>query len=410
VAHLPAGPLQTVFGVEYSREDLHEGVQSYGLLTNLDLHRVNYSMFTEARVPLLAGTVQTGADSRLNLTLAGRYDHSNDYGGKATWQGGLAWRATSTLLLRGGYGTSYKAPLLTQIDAGLQFSSVDASGLFGLVDPFRGGQSVISETVSFGSNPNLKPETGDAITLGMVYSSDTLRGLEASLSYFSVHIANYIFAPLDQALIDNPTAFPGAVIRNPPTPQDQQQGFLGQIIAVNDSYFNFGDLRVKGFDADVKYAIDTAWGQVTPSLALATIYRWDAAITPGSPTVSYLSQATLYGPGFAPRWKGTAALDWHRGPLSINLAGRYIGRYWDYQEFLPNTNELGNFWIADLNSRYDIGAALFNDGRRLGGTYVAVGAVNLLNRQPQLSYGVPYDPFEADIRGRFVYGRIGVKW
>jgi len=104
-----------------------------------------------------------------------------------------------------------------------------------------------------------------------VYSSDTVRGLDASLSFVSIHIANYIFAPFEQALVDNPNAFPGAVTRSPPTVQDVQQGFLGQITRVDASYFNFGDLRVKGFDADVKYAIDTARGQLTPSIALANI-------------------------------------------------------------------------------------------------------------------------------------------
>jgi len=135
------------------------------------------------------------------------------------------------------------------IDADRRRSPIQLCGCFGTLwtrGPLSGWSECDSETVSFGSNPNLKPETGDAITLGMVYSSDTLRGLEASLSYFSVHIANYIFAPLDQALIDNPTAFPGAVIRNRTDAPGSAAGFLGQIIAVNDSYFNFGDLRREG--------------------------------------------------------------------------------------------------------------------------------------------------------------------
>jgi len=125
--------------------------------------------------------------------------------------------------------------------------------------------------------------------------------------------------------------------------------------------------------------------------------------------VSYLSQANVSGPGFAPRWKGTAALDWHRGPLSVNIAGRYTGRYKDYQDVQPNSNELGDFWILDLSSRYDIGKALFRNARWSGGTYVAVGVVNVLDRQPQLSYFVPYDVAQGDIRGRFVYLQIGVK-
>jgi len=71
---------------------------------------------------------------------------------------------------------------------------------------------------------------------------------------------------------------------------------------------------------------------------------------PGSPLISYVSQSNS-DPGFAPRWKGTATLDWKKGPLSANLAGRYVGRYKDYQLYAPNSNALGNSWIMDVNLR-----------------------------------------------------------
>jgi len=90
------------------------------------------------------------------LTVAGRYDHTNDFGGKATWQSGLLWRATETLSLSGTYGVSYKAPQLKQI--GGDVSSYSNFNL-GLIDPFRGNQGFTSDFI-FGANPNLQPETG----------------------------------------------------------------------------------------------------------------------------------------------------------------------------------------------------------------------------------------------------------
>jgi len=365
-------------------------------------------VFSEVRVPLIAGPNPTAGDERLAVTLAGRYDRSSDYGGKGTWQSGLLWRPISSILLRGGYATSYAAPLLLQIDSGVSFSQVVDLGF--LVDPFRGGQRLGRALESFGANPNLKPQTGDAITFGVVYSRSAVHGLEASASYFSVHIKDYIWAPLAQTLIDNPSLFPGAITRDPPSAQDAAQGFLGPITSVAQSFYNFGDLKVSGIDADIKYALDTRWGQVTPSIALANVYRWDALIAPGTPTVSYVSQATQVGPGFAPRWKGTAAVDWHRGPLSLSLAARYTGRYRDYADFAPNNNELGDYWLLDLNGRFDIGKMLAGGIHGLAGAYVAVGAVNLTDRQPQPSYISPYDFRMADIRGRFIYGQFGVKW
>jgi len=74
----------------------------------------------------------------LTLNVAGRYDHANDIGGKATWQSGLLWRATSTLSMTASYGISYKAPALQEIGGALSNSGV-FPGVG--VDPFRGANA-----------------------------------------------------------------------------------------------------------------------------------------------------------------------------------------------------------------------------------------------------------------------------
>jgi iron complex outermembrane receptor protein len=411
VLQLPAGALQAVMGGEYSqdKQDTTENLGTF-IAPPRRLQRNTYAVFSEARIPLQAAVAPAPGGERLALTLAGRYDHSNDYGGKATWQSGLLWRATDTLSFRGGYGLSYQAPQLLQI-SGSQNVFV-LNGLGGVTDPFRGNQ-VISYPlrVVAGPNFNLKPETGDAFTLGLQYSSQALPGLQTSLTWYDLKISNYIGIEQSETIVANPDLFPGAVVRAPPTAQDQQQGFLGVITQFNNLFYNFGDLRVSGFDADISYAIDTRAGQFTPSLSIANVYRWQSALLPGTPAIDAVSQATLFGVGWAPRWKGTAALAWKQGPLSMNLAGRYIGKYLDYQDFVPNTNEIGNTWIFDFNARYEVGQALASTNRWLARSYVAFGAVNLLNKTPLFSYSpFWYDVQEYDIRGRYLHLNVGVRF
>jgi iron complex outermembrane recepter protein len=408
LVQLPAGPLQTVFGGEYSQQTQDENAPPYPAL---DLHRNAFAVFGEARVPLLADRESTQQGDRLTLTLAGRYDHSDDYGGKTTWQSGLRWRATESLSFRGGYGQSYRAPLLSQI-SGPQTVTPDV--VANIVDPFRGNQLTSNPvTLTTGPNPNLKPETGDAFTLGLQYVSQALPGLHATLTWYDLKITDYIGIEATQTLVSYPSLFPGAVVRAPPTPQDQQLGYLGAITQINYLDYNFGDLRVAGFDSDVSYAIDTRAGQFTPSVAIAEIYKWQSALLPGTPTIDGVSQATLLGVGWSPRWKGTAALAWKQGPLSMNLAGRYIGKYRDYQDYgvANNTNEIGNTWIFDLNAHYEVGQALAGSSSWLAQSYVAFGAVNLFNKIPPLSY-TPYwyDPAEYDIRGRYFHLSVGVRF
>ena len=322
----------------------------------------------------------------------------------------MLWRATESLSFTGGYGLSYQAPLLSEI-AGPQ---IVVTGPLLLNDPFRGNTlSNYPVTQVFGPNPNVKPETGDALTLGLSYSSKTLRGLHASLSWYDLKITNYVGAQASQALIDYPNLFPGAVVRAPPTPADQQLGYLGLITQLNSTFYNFGDLRVGGFDADIRYEIDTRVGRLTPSLSVANIYKWTSALLPGLPAVDAVSKATgqFSGVGWALRWKGTAALAWKKGPISTSLAGRYIGRYLDYQDFVQNTNETGNSWIYDFSARYEAGQGLAKTNTWFSGGYIELGAVNLLNKTPPFSYtNLWYDQTEYDIRGRFVYANAGLRF
>ncbi len=334
VLSLPAGPAQAAVGVDYSREKQDAYINVYGVPVQSLLQRKNYAIFAETRVPIL-GEDGSQSAGRVALTLAGRYDHSNDFGGKATWQSGLMWKALETLTFTGSYGISYQAPTLQELASPV----VTQTGPTGTVDPFRGNQAVPATALIVGGpNPNLKPETGNALTLGLTYSAPSLDGLRASLTYYKLAISNYIATHSLQDLIDSPGLFPGAIVRAPPTAQDQQQGFLGQIIQFNDVYYNFGDLHVRGVDADVRYVLEIGRGRLTPSLALAYVGQWQSALTANSPAVKYVSQANASlagGGGWAPRWKGTAALAWERGPISLNVAGRYgkrsISRLSDYR-------------------------------------------------------------------------------
>jgi len=403
---MPTGTVQSVLGAEYSSEK--ERASDNLFSTDVRLQRRSFALFSEARIPLLANTSRAGIGKLLTLNVAGRYDHSDDFGGKATWQAGLVWRSNDEWLFRGGYAVSYKAPQLQQIGGGIQGTFMQS----GLIDPLRGNEPVNGNVpVSFGGNPDLKAETGRSRALGIVYSSRRLTGFRAELTQFEIELNNYISSPPLQALVDSANIFQGGVVRAPPSAQDVQKGFPGPITALNDLYFNFGEVRVSGVNLDLSYRATTATGEWTPAISVSNIYKWLSALSPGSAPVSYLGQATLAGPGFAPRWKGTAALAWQRGPLGASVSGRYMGRYADYQDLVQNRNELGNFWTYDANLHIDVGKVIAKNNQWLAGVSLDVGAVNLFDRAPPFSYnGVGYDYTEYDIRGRFVYAHLATKF
>ena len=397
---LPAGSAQAVFGSEYD--------QSKILTTNngvFNRSRNSYAFFTETKVPLLADREHAANGETLSISLAGRYDNSNDFGGKTTGQGGLEWRPTESLLLRGAYATSYLAPQLTQL-----FGPVFLGSRSGPVDPFRGNEVIHLVPTALGANPNLNPETGQSRTFGFVYSSKAAPGFEMIVNFWSLNIKNYITLPNLRDLINYPNVFPNAVTRNPPTAQDQANGYLGVITHINDIFFNYGDFNVAGIDSDMSYTVQTKFGQLTSSIALTETYKYDTKLRPGLPLVDHVSKVS--GPGFAPRWRGNAGLSWKQGSYTVNMTMRWVSSYLDDQSTVANTHELGNFWIFDANSRYALGN-MFRSNKWLASSYISVGGINLLNRLPQASYsagnGFDFDS-QSDVRGRYIYTQIGLNW
>jgi iron complex outermembrane recepter protein len=402
---LASGLVQAVFGAEYDHSELSTYQQDAAIQSAANASKRNaYSLFSEVHVPLIANRANPHNGDRLAIGLAGRFDHSDDFGSKATGQANFEARPIDSLLIRGGYAMSYQAPLLTQL--------AGASGSFltnGLVDPLRGNAPVNSVVQTFGPNPNLRPETGYSRQLGVVYSSKALPGLSASLTLWDIHIANYIGTPTAQNLIDFPQLFPGAVVRAAPSPQDIQNGFPGPITAINDVFFNFGKIKVSGIDFDASYTAATSFGRITPSLSVTETLQFKSSLSPSLPPTSSLSRASTTV-GFAPRWKGTAGIGWQSGPYELRVDARYVGRYRDYQNIVRNSNVLGNFILTDANFRYNVGDALSKRAKWLSGAYLEIGGVNLFDVQPQKSFtSSNFDFAEADIRGRFIYLRIGVK-
>jgi iron complex outermembrane recepter protein len=402
---LPSGTVETVVGGEYRKEDQDSAAPF--LPQDQNLQRRTYAVYTEMRLPLLGQAWDLGTGQALFANLAARYDHTDDFGGKGTWQGGLTWKPIRQLTVSGTYGLSYRAPQLQEIGGA---SRVLVNRNFGFIDPFRNNEPIRSDLVS-GPNPLLAPETGRSTTFSIAYRAEEAQGAQADLTFFKIHIDDFIGSPDGQTIIDNPSLFPTGVTRAAPTAADISQGLPGKITSIDSTYFNFGRLDVSGVDVDLSYGIPTPVGRFTPSIAVSNVFKWQSAISPHAPALDYVSNANLSGTGWAPRWKGTAGFAWNWKELSANISERYVGRYLDYQEFAPNTNELGNAWFCDLNVRYEFGQAALKALGSVQKISISAGATDLFNRSIPFSYGVtPYDPFVYDIRGRMFFAQVGVKW
>jgi iron complex outermembrane recepter protein len=182
----------------------------------------------------------------------------------------------------------------------------------------------------------------------------------------------------------------------------------GAITQVSTVQVNFGGIEVAGLDYQLSYERGTAVGKWTTSISATQMYRYEAQLRPGSQPVDRLARADNTG-AWAPKWKGAAVMGWTRGPLSLNVTGRYVGAYQDY----GSTREIGNFWLYDTNARIDLGSTSASAHSLLRGAYIEAGGVNVFDRLPQysnyLNSQLGYDLAQGDLRGRYVYLTLGLK-
>jgi outer membrane receptor protein involved in Fe transport len=296
-------------------------------------------------------------------------------------------------MVRGSYGKSFKAPALQQIH--LPTITYPNSPI---VDPLSGALTPVN--VVFGGNPDLEPAAGVSKTLGLFYANPASSALQASISYWRISEENSVQILGAQQIVDFSELFPGHVIR--------ANGSGSPITTVFSNYVNFGGLQVAGLDYDLEYRFKLGSATLVPSLSATQTSHYRLALVPGAAPTDRDSLANDDG-NWAPRWKINTALEWLQGPFALHLAGRYVGKYRDY-DALPSGEfrDLGNYWLIDSNLRWSAGK---HEGW-LNGAYVELGAVNLFNRAPQFSnyqFGiVGYDPAQYDLRGRVVYLRAGL--
>lgn len=113
----PAGPLKLALGL-YRRSEqfsLVNDTTSFGQTSSLGTpsqRRHVVSAFSELGVPLIGEENAQSSAARLDLSIAARYDHYDDFGGTTNPKFGIRWRPMQDITFRASYGRSYRAPSL----------------------------------------------------------------------------------------------------------------------------------------------------------------------------------------------------------------------------------------------------------------------------------------------------------
>jgi len=411
VLALPSGPLAVAAGLEARRESLEQLRSELTASGNVlgtggempsipTVHRTVWAAFAEANIPVLRN---------LEADLAVRFDHYSDFGSTTNPKVSLRWQPAKNVLLRGAYGTGFRAPTLSEL-----FQPLGA-GIAGGSDPIRcpvtGSEfdcNALFHAID-GGNPALQPERSTQFTAGIVL--EPAAGFSASLDYYDVEIRNLV-QPVDETTIfDNYAALGSSLIVRGP-PDAEFPDLPGPIELLKRIRWNLGTLKTSGIDVDVRYRAPTIpIGQFT--LSIDGTYVLDYELR-GVNSAPFPAGAGQRGPftGAISRWRHYAAIDWTHGPWAATLANNFQLGYGEpcilddegnsLDASLCLTRHVGAYSVWDVQLRYN----------GFTNTTLTLGVRNLLDTSPPLTnqtyaFQVGFDPTYADPRGRTFYAAIG---
>jgi iron complex outermembrane recepter protein len=414
---LPAGPVRYAVGAQYRKESFGNTfilpVTDNTFYPSRDVD----AGYVELHVPVIGQTTSSRGDPALELTLADRAEHYSDFGSTNNPQFGLIGKALSSVTIRGTYGTSFVAPLLSQLNP-----------VPSAVEPFPGtlfnsvpGQKIPNTLLLYGGNPDLGPEKARVWTVGLDFKPPEVEGLTAKLTYYDIVFTNEIITAatsfdLLDAFVDESILGPNVVQRNPqsslvqqliaqPTyenPYNLNPATIGAIF--DNENMNLSSAKTRGLDFGLGYKRTILGTGIDTGIDGTYIFTFDNQFSSTAPVVSILN--TSYNPiNLRLRARALAT----RGPLS---GGVYINFTNDYSDtnVIPY-GHVSSWTTADAVASYAFGSS----GGPFNGVTIALSVINLTNRAPPYvfnphGYAITYDGANANPLGRYISLRLQKHW
>ncbi|MBL6893486.1 MAG: TonB-dependent receptor [Porticoccaceae bacterium] len=433
------GPVQANFGVEYRKDAINsipDAVARDGLffgyfsdggaIGSKDMTEA----FFEAEAPLLMGEKFA---KELNLNVSARITDDEIYGSNSTYSAKVGWRPINSLLIRGTYGTAFRAPNLRElflmaqtgfntifdpcyvpeeaidVFTGEYDSTADPREAYVLdncratgMDPLTQGFASYSVEQSTGGSLTLDPETSDSWTAGFSWEQEMTNEFDFGIgaTYYEVDIDNTIIEPNGQYIVNDcyytltgQSAFCDRISRDADSAID----------LLDNGFLNRDNEKARGVDVNINFGDDLLIGKNVFEIDFdvrATRYiERSTLFTDDDGNVDYEDYAGEWG---FPSWKGesTLAVRWEKwrvqlrsnftaaveqevlgiDPFSDIYDSQSTGTYGDTCLGTPVTcRDVGfaeDYWVHTLSASY-----------REDNWGVSVGVRNLQDKAPPMVDG-----------------------
>ncbi|MHA6724007.1 TonB-dependent receptor domain-containing protein [Sphingomonas sp. RS2018] len=425
---LPAGAVNVAVGGEYRKDRLRtldDGLGARGLLYRtdngggpVDASADVKEAFAEIVVPVLKDV--PFFDS-LQVEGAARYSTYSTIGSTWAWKLGAEWAPIDALRFRVTRSRSVRAPNIVELFSPDTLGTLNitadpcdvtqinlqpnraancrALGIpAGWVDP----AAALALPTALGGNPDLREETSNSWTAGVVLSP--LPGLRLSADYWQIRIDDAIQTLDGNTIVDNCVDSPTldnafcALVRR------------GGLPGVNDPYvvsnidlrqINIGRLDARGVDVAINYttALDrlvSSWnGRLSLNATVTYLDKLEEFVDISDPSSLLIEDGEFDDP----TWRGTLSAAYKQGGLNLGWNLRYVGKS---SLDVQRSDEFNGF--LKVNQRFYNDA--FGSYTTAGGLTLQLGINNLFDVKPPRTpstYTGAFDGSLFDNIGRFFY-------
>lgn len=379
-----------------------------GVGSNAYVEQSTWSGFGEVSLPFT---------DNFNVSLAARYESIEDVGETFNPKLSAKWQIIEPLAVRASVGTTFRAPVPSQLTTDFVTSLQSINGTFRAVDIF--------------GNPDLEPETATTYNIGVILE---VGGLKASLDYFNFDFQDPITSEPISGLVRS--LFPGGIgagqMANCASPFASRFSFSGgatcasfasasaasaAITRVATNTINGAGVQTSGIDLLADYTFEDVMGGtliIGGSATYVLEYVTDALeiggveLTPSFDAVGLLNYQTTAYP--LPQWKGSLFIEYNNGPHNARFTVRHIDGYTDQRTapFAAGTyftdSGIRTAAPANTNGKNIDSFTTFDFTYRVflpWDSTLAISVDNIADEDPPFArLDLSYDPFTASGLGR----------
>jgi outer membrane receptor protein involved in Fe transport len=444
--NLPGGPLAFSVGGEYRRErnsyDLDDLTQAgyafYNAIPTFSAPAFEVKeAFAELQVPLLK---DTPFFEELTLKGSGRVsDYKGATGTVYAYGGEAVWKPVQDITLRGAYSRSVRAPNLQELfssqsqnftpapndpcaarnlatGSSNRVANCNAAGRPAGYDFFY----IQSLEIRSGGNPNLREETSDSYTAGIILQPRFIPGLSLSSDFYDITVNDVITATgTPQQILNN--CYDAPTLANPFCSLFQRAGASGgpageipfQILegSLLQSSANFAKFKVRGIDTQLDYRHTFGFGTVNFNAIWTHVLKNETFTDPSDLTQKDVVKSELNDPDD----QVNVNLSVKRNALTVGYQMRwidhmYLNTFEDYNSVNGNPPQNADYapikkypgvFYHDVRVGYDV-TDDFN---------IYVGVDNITDKKPPFGLtGVGGGSGIYDNRGRYMYAGVVAKF